>query len=129
MIQDLDLLQGDPSRRLKSGMFRHPAWAVGSCSSGPLAARTVGTKSTGGCNRPELSPCTFEDDLLFCQVLDALLELQTTLVNANAETRSAVLRRKRELGGGDTEGKSSRVQGDNSDCVNPPVDIKTKVPF
>ena len=38
-------------------MFRQPAWAVGSCSSGPLAARTVGTKSTGGCNRPEWSPC------------------------------------------------------------------------
>ena len=39
-------------------MFRHPAWAVGSCSSGPLAARTVRTKSMGGCYRPELSPCT-----------------------------------------------------------------------
>ena len=29
-------------------MFRHPAWAVGSYSSGPPAARAVGTKSTGG---------------------------------------------------------------------------------
>ena len=32
-------------------MFHQPAWAVGICSSGPLAARTVGTKSTGGCCR------------------------------------------------------------------------------
>ena len=38
-------------------MFRQLTWAVGSCSSGPIAARTVGTKSTGGCNRPEWSPC------------------------------------------------------------------------
>ena len=29
-------------------MFRHPAWAVGRCSSGPPAATTAGTKSTGG---------------------------------------------------------------------------------
>ena len=28
-------------------MFRHPAWAVGSYSSGPVAARTLRTKSTG----------------------------------------------------------------------------------
>ena len=33
------------------------AWAVGSYSYGPLAAETVVTKSTGGCYRPELSPC------------------------------------------------------------------------
>ena len=33
-------------------------WAVGSCSSGPLAAGTVETKSTGGSFRPEWSPCT-----------------------------------------------------------------------
>ena len=39
-------------------MFHHPAWAVGSCNSGPLAARIVRTKSTGGCNCPEWSPCT-----------------------------------------------------------------------
>ena len=39
-------------------MFRQLAWAVGSGSSGPRAAGTVGTKSTGGCNRPEWSPCT-----------------------------------------------------------------------
>ena len=39
-------------------MFRHPAWAVGSYSSGPLAAKTVGTKSTGGCYHQELSPCS-----------------------------------------------------------------------
>ena len=29
-------------------MFHHAAWAVGSCSSGPPAAGTVGTQSTGG---------------------------------------------------------------------------------
>ena len=29
-------------------MFPHPVWAVGSYSSGPQAARTVGTQSTGG---------------------------------------------------------------------------------
>ena len=29
-------------------MFRQPAWAVGNYSSSPLAAGTVGTKSTGG---------------------------------------------------------------------------------
>ena len=40
-------------------MFRQPCWAVGSCSLGPIVARTVGTKSTGGCNRPEWSPCTY----------------------------------------------------------------------
>ena len=28
-------------------MFRHPAWTVGSYSSGPATAGTVGTKSTG----------------------------------------------------------------------------------
>ena len=39
-------------------MFCRPAWAVASCSSGLLASRTVGTKYTGGCCRPELSPCT-----------------------------------------------------------------------
>ena len=38
-------------------MFRHAAWAVGSCNSGPPAARTVGTKSTGGFYRPDRSPC------------------------------------------------------------------------
>ena len=40
------------------GMFRHPAWAVGSLSSGPLGARAVETKSTGGCDWPDrLLPC------------------------------------------------------------------------
>ena len=38
-------------------MLRHPAWAVGSYSSGPRATETVGTKSTGGFFRPEWSPC------------------------------------------------------------------------
>ena len=39
-------------------MFRHPAWAVGSYSSGPATAGTVGTKSTGGCYRGDVLPCT-----------------------------------------------------------------------
>ena len=39
-------------------MFRHPAWVVGSYSSGPPAARTDRTKSTGGFNHPDGSPCT-----------------------------------------------------------------------
>ena len=38
-------------------MFRHPAWAVGSYSSGPLAAGIVGTKSTGGFYRRDGSLC------------------------------------------------------------------------
>ena len=38
-------------------MFRHPAWAVGSYSSGPPAAGTVATKSTGGFYRSDVSPC------------------------------------------------------------------------
>ena len=38
-------------------MFRHPAWAVGSYSSGPPAANTVGTKSTGGFHQRHGSPC------------------------------------------------------------------------
>ena len=40
-------------------MFRHPAWAVGSCSSGQPAAGIVGTKSTGGFDHPDGSPRTF----------------------------------------------------------------------
>ena len=39
-------------------MFRQPDGAVGGYSSGPQAAGTVGTKSTGGFLRPEWSPCT-----------------------------------------------------------------------
>ena len=39
-------------------MFRHPARSVGSYRSGPTAARTIGTKSTGGFYHTELSPCT-----------------------------------------------------------------------
>ena len=39
-------------------MFPHPAWAVGSYSSGPPAAKTVGTKSTGGFHQRHGSPCT-----------------------------------------------------------------------
>ena len=39
-------------------MLHHAAWAVGSCSSGPPAARTVGTQSTGGFYRPDRSPCS-----------------------------------------------------------------------
>ena len=41
-------------------MFRHPASAVGSYSSGPPAAETVGTKSTGGFHQRDGSPCTSE---------------------------------------------------------------------
>ena len=33
--------------------------AVGSSSSGPPSAKTVGTKSTGGFNHPDGSPCTY----------------------------------------------------------------------
>ena len=42
------------SRLLKHGMFYHPAWAVGSYSSGTPAAVT---KSTGGFNHPDGLPC------------------------------------------------------------------------
>ena len=38
-------------------MFRHPAWAVGSYSSGPPAAETARTKSTGGFHQQDGSPC------------------------------------------------------------------------
>ena len=44
---------------LRSGMFCHSACAVGSYSSGPAAANAIGTKSTGGFFRPELSPCMY----------------------------------------------------------------------
>ena len=43
------------------------------------------------------------------QVLDSLLELQTTQINSNAETRSAALRRKRELDGDDIEHDSDEL--------------------
>ena len=39
-------------------MFRHPAWAVGSYSSGPAAARALWTKSTGGFYHSDDSPCS-----------------------------------------------------------------------
>ena len=45
-------------------MFRHSAWAVGSYSSGPPAARAVGTKSTGGFHQRDGSPCTMLLSLL-----------------------------------------------------------------
>ena len=45
----------------------------------------------------EYSETLAESSQSVTEVLDALLELQTTLVNANAETRSAVIRRRREL--------------------------------
>ena len=38
-------------------MFCHPAWAVGSYSSGPPVVETVGTKSTGGFHQQDVSPC------------------------------------------------------------------------
>ena len=40
-------------------MFRLHDWAVGSYSSGPPTAGTVGTKSTGGFYRADGSPCIF----------------------------------------------------------------------
>ena len=43
-------------------MFRHPAWAVGSYSSGPPAANAVGTKSTGGFHQGDGSPCILRLD-------------------------------------------------------------------
>ena len=54
---------------LRSGMFRHPAGAVGSYSSGPRAAGVVGTKSTPGFLQPEWSPCSWAEYLAICQVL------------------------------------------------------------
>ena len=39
-------------------MFRHPAWAVGSYSSGPPAAGNVGNKPMGGFYQADGSPCT-----------------------------------------------------------------------
>ena len=52
-------VQGDKSRRQKPpGMFHHPAWAVRSYKSSPPAARSVGTKSTGGFHHSSVSPCT-----------------------------------------------------------------------
>ena len=48
-------------------MFRHPAWAVGSYSSGPPAARTVGTKSTGRCYQRDGSPCRNYHILKVCR--------------------------------------------------------------
>ena len=39
--------------------FRHPVWAVGSYLSGPPAAGTDGTESTGGFHQRHGSPCTY----------------------------------------------------------------------
>ena len=55
---DLPPLQCDPSGQLKAPfnrfeMFHHPAWAA--CN--PPSARAVGTKSTGGFNQSDGSPC------------------------------------------------------------------------
>ena len=47
-------------------MFRHPAWAVSSYSSGPPAARAVGTKSTGGFHQQDASPCTRAKNYILC---------------------------------------------------------------
>ena len=41
-------------------MFRYAAWAAGRDRSGPPAAETVGTKSTGGCYQQDVSPCRLE---------------------------------------------------------------------
>ena len=45
------------SRWVKLGMFHHPAWEVASYSSGPAAAKTVWTWSTGGFHQRDGSPC------------------------------------------------------------------------
>ena len=50
-------------------MFRHPAWAVGSCSSGPPPARTVGSKSTGGFYHSDGSPCISQENLYYSSTL------------------------------------------------------------
>ena len=47
------------SNLLSFGIFRHPAWAVGSYSSGPAAAESAGTKWTGGFPRSLGPPCKF----------------------------------------------------------------------
>ena len=39
-------------------MFRHPIWAVGSYCDYQTAAGTIVAKSTGGFNRPDVSPCS-----------------------------------------------------------------------
>ena len=46
---------GSPCR---FGIFHHPAWAVGSYRSGPPAAGTVRSKSTGGFYQGDVSLCT-----------------------------------------------------------------------
>ena len=45
-------------------MFRHPAWALGSYSSGPPAAGSAGTKAIGGFPRPLGPPCKYFPHLL-----------------------------------------------------------------
>ena len=45
-------------------MTYRPAWAAGSFSSVRSAAGTVGTKSTEGSYRPDVSPCTTENEVL-----------------------------------------------------------------
>ena len=55
-------------------MFRHPAWAVGSYSSGPPAAGTLRTKSPGGCYQADMSPC-----VLYAPYPAALLEVDVGL--------------------------------------------------
>ena len=51
-------------------MFRHPAWAVGSYSSDPPAAGTLGTKSTGGFYQADKSPCSFATCTVLVDALD-----------------------------------------------------------
>ena len=49
---------------LRLGVFHHAAWAVGCYSGGPETAGTVRTKSTGGFNHPDGSPCTSHPSLI-----------------------------------------------------------------
>ena len=53
-------------------MFRHPSWAVGSYSSGPPAANTIGTKSTGGFHQRHGSTCSWYLYPLLYEYVEAL---------------------------------------------------------
>ena len=64
-------------------MFRHPAWAVGSYSSGPPAAETVGTKSTGDFHQGDGPPCTLH---LITSVTGVSINLETGNIDFGACT-------------------------------------------
>ena len=58
-VQGDNFAQQQPPVDLDLGCSAILHGAVGSYSSGPAAAGTLGTKSTGGCYRPDVSQCTF----------------------------------------------------------------------